>query len=75
MNTTIQVHSKTKQKLENLKIYSREPFNSVIERLLASGIDTTPLSKQSLVNIQESLKDIEAGKVYSNKQIKKRLGL
>lgn len=75
MTTTIQVDSKIKTRLESLKVHPREPFNSVITRLIESGVDREPLSEKTLRNIEKSIKDIETGRVYTTSQLKERLKL
>jgi uncharacterized protein YlaN (UPF0358 family) len=73
MDTTIKVKDKTRIKLENLKLHSKETYNDVIERLMRTQNDELDL--QSIKNLKKSLVDIEKGKIYSLKQVEKELGL
>lgn len=73
MDTTIKVKHKTRTKLENLKIHSKETYNDVIERLLRTQDDELDL--QTIKNLKKSLDDIEKGKIYSLKQVETELGL
>jgi len=73
LNTTIKVKDKTRIKLENLKLHSRETYNDVIERLMRTQDDELDL--QTIKNLKKSLDDIEKGKIYSLKQVEKELGL
>lgn len=75
MVTTIQLDEKTKHKLEELKSYSRETYNDVIERLIRSKEEEERLSPSTIKNIESSLADIKKGRVYSTGQVKKKLGL
>lgn len=73
MDTTIKVKDKTRTKLENLKLHSKETYNDVIERLMRTKDDDLDL--QTIKNLKKSLNDIEKGKIYSLKQVEKELGL
>jgi predicted CopG family antitoxin len=73
MDTTIKVRDKTRIKLENLKLHSKETYNDVIERLMRTQDDELDL--QTIKNLKKSLADIEKSKIYSLKQVEKELGL
>jgi predicted transcriptional regulator len=75
MVTTIQLDEKTKHKLEELKSYSRETYNDVVERLIRSKEEEERLSPTTIKNIESSLDDIKKGRIYSTSQVKKKLGL
>ncbi len=68
----IKINKKTKTKLERLKLYKDESFDTVIERLVISQDD---LDSQTIRNIRKSLVDIKKGKVYSLAKVAKQLGL
>ncbi len=73
--TTIQISRPLKRKLEKLKAYPNETMDKLIERLADSNIDYEPLSKEELEGIEQGLKDIREGKVYSLSQVRKKLGI
>ncbi len=73
LDTTIKVKDKTRIKLENLKLHSKETYNDVLERLMRTQDDDLDL--QTIKNLKKSLTDIEKGKIYSLKQVEKELGL
>jgi len=73
MVTTIQLDKEVKKKLEMLKIHPRETYNEVIKRLIESSEEE--LSLQTIKNIEKALEDVKKGKVYSTKEVKKKLGL
>lgn len=75
MVTTIQIEEKVKNKLEELKAYRRETYNEVIERLIENNVDRGRLSENTLKNIELSLEDIRKGRVYTTKEVKKKLGI
>ncbi len=73
MVTTIQLDEEVKKKLEMLKIHPRETYNEVIKRLIESSEEE--LSLQTIKNIEKALEDVKKGRVYSTKEVKKKLGL
>ena len=76
MVTTIQLEEMTKKRLERVKMFPRETYNQVIERLLEREDDEEgQLSPRTIRNIERSLADIKAGRVYSTKELKKELGI
>ncbi len=73
--TTIQIRKELKKKLEELKVYPNETMDQLIERLADNKIDNDPLSDDEIKGIEDGLADIKAGRVYTTKQLKKKLGL
>ncbi|MCL5262326.1 MAG: hypothetical protein M1390_00585 [Candidatus Marsarchaeota archaeon] len=71
--TTIQIRKSLKRKLEELKIHPNETMDQLIERLAYNNIDNEPLSDEEIKGIEEGLADIKAGRVYTTKQLKKKL--
>ena len=72
--TTIRISTQTKKKLEKLKIFEREPYEDVIERLINIARDE-PLSEEETRQIEESLRDIKEGRVLSLKEAEKKWGV
>jgi predicted transcriptional regulator len=75
MATTIQVEEETKKMLEALKLHPRECYNAVIKRLAESKIEEEPISQETLKNIEKALEDVKAGRVYSTREVKQKLGI
>ncbi len=71
----LRVNPHTKERLDKLKIHSRESYNDVIERLLSMTVDDEPLTAEELEGIHESLVEFKAGHSVTHEQIKKDLGL
>ena len=72
--TTIQVDKITKSKLEALKIHPRETYNEVLKRIISEmAEEEEELSPQAIKGIEDALKDVKAGRVYSSDQVRKRL--
>ena len=73
--TTIQLNKTTKDVLEKQKLYQSETFDQVIQRLLQKNDHDDVLSSQTIKNIEEGVKDIKAGRVYTTEQLNQELGL
>lgn len=72
MYTTIQVTAELKKMLEAMKLYDRETYNEVIERLVEDELELTEETKKE---IEAARKEIKEGKFVTHKQLKKELGL
>jgi len=65
VSTTIKIDTELKDRLNTLKIHPRESYNDVIERLVAIAVDEEPLSQETIRDIERSLEDLKAGRVYT----------
>ena len=70
--TTIRITKKLKQELDRLKVSARETYNQIIEDLVE---DTYELSEQTKKELEEGLKDIKNGRVYTQEEIEKEFGV
>lgn len=73
--TTICIDPDIKSKLDDLKVYKNESYNSVVERLIKMVYDEEPLTDEEVKGIEESLEDIKAGRVYSEEEAKRMMGI
>jgi len=73
MKTTIQVSKEVKELLDELKLHPREPYDSVIRRLLEVSVDHEPLSRGTLKRIEEALEDLKAGRLYTTEEVRREL--
>jgi predicted transcriptional regulator len=73
--TTICIDPDIKRKLDDLKAYKNESYNSVVERLIKMAYDEEPLTDEDIKGIEESLEDIKAGRVYSEEEAKRMMGI
>ncbi|MDD3622438.1 MAG: hypothetical protein PHQ81_08535 [Methanofollis sp.] len=71
MSTTIWIDPENKNRLEHLKRHPKESYNDVISRLIDMAVDDEPLSEEAITGIVEALKDIKAGRLHSEDEIKK----
>lgn len=72
MTTTIQISDNIKNTLEKMKMFERETYNEVIERMLEDDLE---LNEKTKKEIEEARKQAKAGKVISHEEVKKRFGL
>ena len=72
MVTTIQISEKLKKELARKKFSDRETYESIIWDLLEDTIELNEMTKKEL---EESRKEIKAGKVSTLSQIKKELNI
>lgn len=72
MVTTIQVKDELKTLLNQMKLFNRETYNDVLERLIE---DVQELNDETKVEIESALKEIESGKYVTHEKLAKELGL
>lgn len=68
MSTTIQISDNIKHVLDRMKIFNRETYNEVIERMIEDDFE---LNEKTKKEIEEARK----GKSISHEEVKRRLGL
>lgn len=73
--TTVCLEPRVKEMLNGLKTHREESYSSVIERIATMAYDSKPLTDSEIEGIEESLKDIKAGRYYSEDEAKKMLGI
>ncbi len=73
METTIQIKKDLKERLNALRLYPNESYDSVIRRLSELAEDEEPLSNDTIEKIEMSLKDIKEGRIHTTDELKKRL--
>jgi hypothetical protein len=72
MATTIQISNKLLDTLKNRKMYDKESYEALIWDLIE---DTMELSEETKKHIEQSKREIVAGKTVPLSQIKKNLGM
>lgn len=68
MSTTIQISDNVKMTLEKMKLFSRESYNEILERMIE---DEMELSAETKKELEERKKD----KTFSHDEVRKILGL
>ena len=69
----MQIKKDLKERLNSLRLYPNESYDSVIRRLSELAEDEEPLSRDAIERIEESLQDIKEGRIYTTEEVKKRL--
>jgi predicted transcriptional regulator len=71
MVTTIQIKNETKSVLNQMKLFERETYNNVLERLIE---DFQELNEETRRDIKSAIKEIESGKYITHEKLAKELG-
>ena len=72
MATTIQIKEELKSTLNHMKLFERETYNDVLERLIE---DTQELNEETKREIELARKEIQNGKYVTHEELAKELGL
>ena len=72
MSTTIQISNNVKQILDRMKLFNRDTYNEVIERMLEDNLELNERTKKEIL---EARKEIARGKFMTHEEVKKKLGL
>jgi len=72
MATTIQISTELRDKLNERKLYENETYEEVIADLIE---DSAELSEETKRDIEQSRKDLKAGRIYTLEQVRKELKL
>ena len=73
--TTIEIARSDRDRLNHLRLYPREPYRSIVRRLLEQSEDTEPLSPETIAEIQASLDEIRRGEFVTHEELKRDLGI
>ena len=69
--TTIQLSIEMKKKLQDMKLYPRETYEEVLERLLE---DLQELNRKTKEDIKRAVHEIEEGRFRTHEQLKTEMG-
>jgi hypothetical protein len=76
MVTSIQLENKTKARLDKMKIFPKESYNEVVNRLInVAEDDEGVLSEQTIKDLERALIEVKNGKLLSHNQVKQKHGL
>ena len=73
--TTIEITRSDRDRLNRLRRYPREPYRSIVRRLLDQSEDPEPLSPETIADIQASLDEIRRGEFVTHEALKRDLGI
>ena len=68
--TTIIVVPSVKSKLDDLKVYKNEPYNSVVERLIKMAYDEEPLTEDEIKGIEGAWRTLSRQKYIAERKLK-----
>jgi predicted transcriptional regulator len=71
MVTTIQIKEDIKATLNQMKLFERETYNDVLERLIE---DVQELNEKTRLEIESALREIESGKFVTHEKLATELG-
>ncbi len=71
MVTTIQIKEDMKSILTQMKLFERETYNDVLERLIE---DVQELNKETKKEIESAIKEINSGKYITHEELSKKMG-
>ena len=72
--TTIQINSKTLERLKALKNFERQSYDELLNNLIDSSEEES-FSEEEIVEIQQGLEDIKKGRVKPLEKVAKELGI
>ncbi len=71
MSTTIQINEDIRSILNQMKLFERETYNDVLERLIE---DVRELNEETKNEIEYAIKEIEDGKYVTHEKLAKEMG-
>jgi len=71
--TMIKVRRETAERLKGLKEHESQTYDEVINDIISIKADE--LSNEDLKQIEAGLEDLKKGRVYTSKDVAKRLGI
>jgi len=71
MPTTIQINEDIKSILNQMKLFERETYNDVLERLIE---DVRELNEETKNEIKNAINEIENGKYITHEKLAKEMG-
>lgn len=72
MPTTIQISDNVKVILDKMKMFNRETYNEIIERMIEDDLE---LNERTKKEIEERRKEIKLGKFVTQEEAKRKIGL
>lgn len=71
MSTTIQINEDIRSILNQMKLFERETYNDVLERLIE---DVREINEETKNEIEYAIKEIENGKYVTHEKLAKEMG-
>jgi len=67
MSTTIQISDNIKEKLEKMKLFDRDTYNDILERMIEDELELNEKTKKEI-------EEAKRGKSVPHEEVKRRLG-
>jgi len=71
MATTIQINEDIRSILNQMKLFERDTYNDVLERLIE---DVRGINEETKKEIENAIKEIESGKYVTHEKLAKEMG-
>ena len=71
MPTTIQINEDIRSILNQMKLFERDTYNDVLERLIE---DVRGINEETKKEIENAIKEIESGKYVTHEKLAKDMG-
>ena len=71
MATTIQINEDIRSILNQMKLFERDTYNDVLERLIE---DVRGINEDTKKEIEDAIKEIESGKYITHEKLAKEMG-
>jgi len=71
MATTIQINEDIRSILNQMKLFERDTYNDVLERLIE---DVRGINEETKKEIEDAIKEIESGKYVTHEKLAKEMG-
>ncbi len=75
MKTTIQLDKQTISRLQEHKLYPREPYDAIVNRLIDEAEDDEELTPDEIKDIEVALEQVKQGKTIRIEDLAKELGV
>ncbi len=72
MPTTIQISNNVKEVLDGMKLFERDTYNEIIERMIEDDFELNEKTKEEILDAK---KRIASGRFLRHEEVGKKLGL
>jgi len=69
----VEINPRVRDRLDHLKLHSKEIYSDVIDRLASIALDEEPLDPETQEKIAQALKDLKEGRSITSQEVRKML--
>ena len=66
----LELNPETMKRLERLKSYPEQPFDQVINRLIDSRENASPLTREEVEEIRKALRELKEGRIAAHEEVR-----